>query len=237
VNISSTDGDDAVGGSGARTVFIQGLDSNYDIVNEVFNMDGTNNVTSVNQYLRMICVRVREVGSSGVNEGTISVTQNSLLLSIVEIDDGQCQTALFTVPNNYTGYFLDCYFTSSEDKPIEYEIAYRNLGWSWRSFLEINCYRTSFQHKFAAPIKFSEKTDIRIRAKAGSSSGEVGSGFVLLLIHDDYANDITSMNATQAVREVGSITVSDPENQMLLYVGVILIIAVALAALASGRKW
>lgn len=186
VNVSSTDIDDTAGGSGARTLFIQGLDSNYNILNETITLNGQTNVSSVNQYLRVWRCDVRLSGAHNSNEGTISITQHSILLGVIEPDDGRCQSALYTVPNGYTAYLIDMYCTSSEDKDIEYEVALMPYNQSWRTIKEINTYRESYQHKFMCPIQFNAKTEIRMRAKAGSSSGEVGAGYILLLVQDGY---------------------------------------------------
>ena len=71
VTVTSTDSDDSASGSGARTITVEGLDANYDLVSETLTVGGSAGTT---EFLRVFRAFVATSGSTGSNEGTISVT-------------------------------------------------------------------------------------------------------------------------------------------------------------------
>ena len=74
VDVVSDDTNDDVAGTGARTLRIQGLDGSYNLAEETVDMDGTATVTTTQTFLRVFRMSVETAGSSGNNEGTITVT-------------------------------------------------------------------------------------------------------------------------------------------------------------------
>ena len=74
VDVVSDDTNDDVAGTGARTLRIQGLDGSYNLAEETVDMDGTTTVTTTQTFLRVFRMSVETAGTSGNNEGNITVT-------------------------------------------------------------------------------------------------------------------------------------------------------------------
>ncbi len=72
--VVSSDVNDTSAGTGARTVFIEGIDGDYLYASEVVTMNGTSNVTTTTSFLGVNRIVVLSSGTSDSNEGNITVT-------------------------------------------------------------------------------------------------------------------------------------------------------------------
>lgn len=68
---------DAAAGTGARTIYVEGVDANYKLLSEIVTLNGVTPVALTGVYLRVNRVRVLTVGSGGTNAGTIDVRKAS----------------------------------------------------------------------------------------------------------------------------------------------------------------
>lgn len=76
LDIVSSSVNDTAAGTGARSVFISGIDGSGEPVSEIVAMAGTSNATTVNTYVGVNRMYVLSSGSLGYNDGTITVTDN-----------------------------------------------------------------------------------------------------------------------------------------------------------------
>lgn len=189
LNVVSTDTDDSSSGTGARTVEIEGLNSSWAVITETVSMNGTTNVTTTNSFLRVYRARVVTAGSSGVNEGTITMTNttSSNVIAQISVDNsgfGQTLMAIYTIPAGKTGYLISINGSSSKDNEHSFRLLARdntvsNAAWNTKEFLNA---RGGFNlYKKFAINKYTEKTDLDFQAIASASSAASG-GFELILI-------------------------------------------------------
>ena len=125
LTVTSTDGDDAAAGTGARTVTVDGLDANYNQVSETLTVGGS--AGSV-EFFRVFRASVASSGSSGTNEGTISIASGATTLAqIIKVGTGQGtglgQTlmSIYSIPAGYTGYVYqwdDAYFQNNSSSAL-----------------------------------------------------------------------------------------------------------------------
>ena len=104
-NISSTDTDDNIAGSGARKIEIQGLDSNFNEISEIVNLSGTTVVQTTKEYIRLNRGFITNVGTyTGSNEGviTISTSDTGDPQGGILVQEGQTQKSHFTIPAGKT---------------------------------------------------------------------------------------------------------------------------------------
>ena len=71
LTVFSTNANDSLAGTGARTIRIQGLDASFNPIQEDLNLQGTTQVLTVNSYYRWTITFVLAAGSFGLNTGTI----------------------------------------------------------------------------------------------------------------------------------------------------------------------
>jgi len=189
LNVVSDDTDDSSSGTGARTVEIEGLDTNWAVITETVTMNGTTNVTTTNSFLRVYRARVVTAGSTGTNEGTITFTNTSSsnVIAQISVDNsgfGQTLMAIYTIPAGKSGYLISLDFSSSKDNEHTFRLLSRDnavadAAWNTKEFANA---RGGFnQFRKYGINKYTEKTDIDFQAIASASSAASG-GFELILI-------------------------------------------------------
>lgn len=106
-NVVSSSALDSSASTGARRVFIQGLDGSYNEISEVLTLSGTTVVTTANQYIFINKMTVVDVGTvNGANVGDISaIAQTELTLSaLIQNTKGVSRAAIYMVPNGYRAF-------------------------------------------------------------------------------------------------------------------------------------
>ena len=100
----STDINDDVGSTGATQLIVYGIDANYEQLLEVVDMDGVTPVTTSGSFLGVNRVAIYTAGTSGENEGTITVTDTGggAVQAEIPIGEGTTQQAFFFVQSNHT---------------------------------------------------------------------------------------------------------------------------------------
>lgn len=191
-NVSSTDINDDVGGTGAWNITLLGLDSSYVRINETIQLDGQNPVETVNEYIRIHRAYIRHTGIHGVNEGEIYVGIGTPILGVIvneylriEKDEGQSHVAIYTIPLGYTGYITNIAFTSSEDRIVYFSLEKRLYDEGWRCIEHYSVFRSTFINEYLPPRPFPEKTDIIMRSKTGSGIAVISGSFDLILIDNN----------------------------------------------------
>ncbi len=181
VSSSDVDDDGSPVGNGARTIQLFGLDSDYALQNETITLNGTGVVSTANSYLRVYRAVVLTVGSSGWNEGTISIKDNADAVTLLTIEPFKNQTlaAVFTIPVGNTGFITSWYAATSANQVIEAELYVRPVGESFqvRSLVELN--QQTYKDEWEFPESVAAKSDIEMRAKTAAGSGTVSGGFSL----------------------------------------------------------
>lgn len=107
VHVFSSNAGDTAAGTGARTVFVEGLDANYNQINETVILSGTSNALTTNAYKRINNAFVTSAGSNDFNLGTLtfrhSITTANVFLTITP-GTNQSACAAFTVPSGMSAY-------------------------------------------------------------------------------------------------------------------------------------
>jgi len=190
VDVVSDNTNDDVAGTGARTLRIQGLDGSYNLAEETVDMDGTTTVTTTQTFLRVFRMSVETAGSSGNNEGTITVTYTggSDVAATITAGNGQTLMTLYTIPAGYTGYLLSMNISSGKDQEMDFKFIQRdngvaNAAFQTKQFLNVRGGQTTVI--FNAINVIPQKSDIYVSGKASSTSSSSAS-FDLLLVQDGY---------------------------------------------------
>lgn len=103
--VSASTADD-LGGTGANYLQLSGVDSDYNILNELVEMNGTTPVVTTNSFLRINRARVVSSGTGQTNAGNITVTAvtGGSTQAIVVAGDSITYQSFFTVPAGYTAF-------------------------------------------------------------------------------------------------------------------------------------
>ena len=191
VYITSSSGDDATAGTGARTVEVQGLDENYELQTETINVDDSASTTT---FIRVFRAIVKTVGSGGQAAGVISIRSASggggtLLAQIGRVGTGggaslgQTFMALYTIPAGKTGYLTQWTVgAGGQNADTTALLLARPTGGAFNSKDIVISAGNQFSKDYKIPLMFTEKTDIEVRAFSSSSGNDCSSTFNILLI-------------------------------------------------------
>ena len=192
LKVSSSSANDSSSGTGARTVKIQGLDSNYFEIEEVVTLNGQTPVNTEKSYLRVYRAQVLTAGSSRENEGDIYFGTGTVTAGIpanvyMEIPDGYNQTmmAVYTIPANKTGYMTMFYASPDDSKGFQTQLISGNGNDVHRVRNELHAYQVQAAFEYRPYLRIPEKTDIEMRAKIDNGTAEFGGGFSLILIDNN----------------------------------------------------
>ena len=194
--VSSTSANDSGTGIGARTILIQGLDEDYNEIEETITLNGQTQVTTQLSYLRVYRAFVTLAGSNEGTSGVIYIgssgatggVPNSVVYASISIGN-QTQIAAYTVPAGYTLYVDEINFTaavSQAQKLVHCKFNSRDYG--------SNVFRTRFVQviqsnqliqSFKYPQGFAEKTDLECRVSTDTSNTAIGASFQGVLIKNE----------------------------------------------------
>ena len=196
LKISSSSINDTAAGTGARTVYISGVDGNYNTVSETVTLNGQTAVNTVNSYIALNQFYTATVGSTGYNEGninagtgTVTAGVPAVLYDLIGATNNNRTTAHYVVPAGYTAYLLMGMFTAGQASGSTNVIGKLESFNPADSIVRVAAVATlnngSVQYDFIAPIAFSEKTCVGAVATGSSVNNSVSTVFNMILIKND----------------------------------------------------
>ena len=203
LKVSSSSTADTSAGTGARTVELFGLDTNYDEINETVTLNGQTAVNTTKEYLRINRMVVRSAGTGGANAGVIYAGTGTVTTGVPAnvyasvngvTGANQSLMALWTVPAGYTAYILQYDIsngtTSNTPAVCKLVLAVRPYGEVFQS-KDVKSLTTGMhvEETFSIPLKVEEKSDIEIRAlsSSGSVSFDISAALEIIYIQNDGA--------------------------------------------------
>jgi len=197
MKISSASANDTAAGTGARTVFISGLDASYNPISETVSLSGQTAVNTTNSYLRINDFYVLTCGSGNtaagiIYAGTGAVTTGvpATIYSLMPVAYNAQTQAIYTVPAGYTAYITSYTFTSNNTTAnticsgFLYVYLYGNNFPTIEASARFNA-GGIFDRHFDCPLKFAEKTDLDMHVSAGATGQMTGEMHIVLVKNPD----------------------------------------------------
>lgn len=177
-SVGANAGNDVAAGTGARTLFIEGLDSSYDIQSETITLTGGAAASTANSYLRVFKAKVMTAGATGYNEGDIHIRDNAdaVDLLICKIQEAETHACIWTVPDGHTAYITSLRGSESSTKGTALTLWIREFTPQvWRYRRGIYTLDNICEFKFTMPIEVSAKSDIEMRVYAFQAGAKVSA--------------------------------------------------------------
>lgn len=174
--VSSSNTNDTSAGTGARTIYIEGLDTNYNVITENVTLNGQTQVATTKSFLRIYRSYVLTAGTGGTNAGDIYIGTTGASSGVptgtfyAKITAGEAQTlmAVYTVPAGKTFYLNTGTAThgtgTSGGVYMTVRFMTRSFGGVFRTATKIDVVESEITFPFLYPLKLEEKTDIEVRA-------------------------------------------------------------------------
>lgn len=173
---SSSAQDTMTTGTGAWTVYVEGLDTNYLNIAEEFELNGTLGATSAKEFFRINRAFVRQSGANRENAGNITLTVDGNPQAYIEATEGQTHQTHFTMPANTYGIIEEISFgvgrmAGTSDAHILTQVRRDGVlaNAAWRTFMDIylfNGQSVNMEDFFIVP----EKSEFRQRVVSTTTS-------------------------------------------------------------------
>ena len=186
---SGGDAADTNGGAGAQTIFVQGLDSDFNQISDTITLAGASaSAATTNQYIRVSRAYVTSCGTYGAaNTADIDIeTTGGTTVARIPAGSGQTQQVIYTVPAGFTGYLTKLKFSAdtNSNRTVSFELYKReNADDVTTPFSPIRAVQLFdgisgiVEVNYGeAPLVFTEKTDVWIRISSVSNNGTAVSG-------------------------------------------------------------
>ena len=168
--------------SGAA-VLVQGLDANYNAVSETINI-GATGATVFSRIFRANMVDTN-------NDADVSLTMGGTVAAKIIEDQAQTLMAVYTVPAGKTAYLLKTQMggdKSSNNAAMKYSLMARDTDNGNVFQIKGISYTAGGQSvvvDYPIPLKFEEKTDIRIDVVAAQGGQTCSAMFDLILVDNE----------------------------------------------------
>ena len=186
-------GDDgSPAGTGAWSVVVEGLDTDYNEISETVTLNGISAVTTTASFFRINRAYVFEAGSGEVNAGNIDLTIGDNEQAFIEANEGQTHQTHYTVPAGHslvvTGLSMQM-GRGTGDLVVESQVKVVALSAdaAWRTISTIDLISGSiYSTQNSIGELIPQKTDIRQKIIYSGSNAEVSSIFHGYLVNNEH---------------------------------------------------
>jgi hypothetical protein len=175
---------DTAGGTGAQSIYVQGLDELYAPVIDVIDLNGQTPVLSNITLWRVQSIWVKGVGSTGFNQGIITCSQNGEVYDVsglptqtvyhtVDVQKNFSHPANWTIPANCVACLTHWKVATdaASNKPMENRLYVHAVGLGFPAFEVTRIIFFGTQNFTGdATLIFPEKTDIYVESQSTTAS-------------------------------------------------------------------
>lgn len=191
MTVSSTSANDTSAGTGARSVFLRGINSTGNEATETVVLNGQTAVNTVHTYTEIQSAQVVSVGSAGENAGNISIGTGTVTAGVpanifghILAGENQSLIGHFTVPADSTGYLISGNMSvgsTSANKNITGRLKVRENDIVYTGAI-VTFSNGLVPFNFAYPIKINANGCITATAVSSTNDERISSYFQLLLV-------------------------------------------------------
>lgn len=195
LSVSSDNANDTSNGTGARTVYLEGLDASHNVISEIVTLNGQTAVTTTKSYIHINNCYVVSAGSlnsaaGNIYFGTGVVTAGvpATVYDIIQYDYNSRVTGSFTVPAGYTAYLTQGLFSSGQSSgsgPVTGRLMTRDESDIRRTAAVTTVNNGAADYVFEFPIAIPEKTTMEAQAVGTGTNNACSSMFIFVLIKND----------------------------------------------------
>lgn len=195
MSVSSASANDTSAGTGARTIYISGLDANHNSVSEIVTMNGQTAVTTVNSYLHINDAYVMTAGSLDgaagniyIGTGIVTAGVPATIYDMIAFDYNKRLTGSYTVPAGYTAYLSQGLFSAGQaggSNAVTGRLMTRGTNNIRLTAAVTTINNGTADYTFEYPVAIPEKTTVEAQAFGSSSNNACSSMFIIVLIKND----------------------------------------------------
>lgn len=171
--------DSNLANSGCK-ITIQGLDGNYDEISETVTLDSNGDATTTQTFLR---INRAFVSGDTETSNVVRVQINGSNQAQIDVAHQQTMQAIYTIPRGHNGYLVQLSLGVKEkEKDVEARLNVQEFGGVERT-RDYLTFQTNFTEKhYPVPLKFPEKSDIKLQALVSGATTTISGTFDLILV-------------------------------------------------------
>jgi hypothetical protein len=192
MKVSSSSANDTANGTGARTVYVAGLDANHNEIEEIVTLSGQTAVLTTQSFLHINNAYVATAGSglSAAGDiyfgtGTVTAGVPATVYDIIKFDYNQRITGSYTIPAGFTAYLSQGLFSAGQPSGSS-QVSGRLMAVGddgiRRTVAITTVNNGSADYVFEYPERIPEKTTLEATAQGSANNNEASAMFVLLLV-------------------------------------------------------
>jgi len=193
----STSAQDAPGGTGIKTIFIDGLDANYDPVSEFLELNGLSSVDTVNSYIRVqqiFAVNSDDPDPNTTFVGTFTASAGATVQQVIMPGETISSNSSRTVPNGYQGVVTQGNASSQVGLLGDFTIDFmvRRQGNIFVTAVSIDIAAGNTADLPFNPFlgRLPGKSDVKAVALSSSANAHIKVQYTIMAIRDDYFNSL-----------------------------------------------
>jgi hypothetical protein len=194
MTVSSTSTNDNSTGTGARQIYLLGINSTGGEVSETVNLNGQTGVNTIHTYTEIQSCQVISAGSSGHNLGNINIGTGTITGGVpaniyghILANENNSLIGHYTVPTGYTGYLISGSISSGTEGGSNYVIGRLKIkenGLIYTSAITtFNNGKVDYDFKY--PIKINAGACFSATAETTANNEKVSCYFQLLLVRNN----------------------------------------------------
>jgi hypothetical protein len=194
MKVSSSSADDTANGTGARTVFVAGLDANHNEISEIVTLNGQTAVLTTQSFLHINNAYVATAGSTlsaagdiYFGDGTVTAGVPATVYDLIKYDYNQRITGSYTIPAGYTGYLSQGLFSAGQpggSAQVSGRLMTIGLDGIRRTAAITTVNNGVADYVFEYPERIPEKTTLEATAQGSSTNNSASAMFIILLVYN-----------------------------------------------------
>lgn len=195
MKVSSSSANDTANGTGARTVFVAGLDANHNEISEIVTLNGQTAVLTTQSFLHINNAYVATAGSGlsaagdiYFGDGTVTAGVPATVYDLIKFDYNQRITGSYTIPAGYTAYVSQGLFSAGQpsgSSQVSGRLMTIGTDGIRRTAAITTVNNGSADYTFEYPLPIPEKTTLEATAQGSANNNETSAMFVLVLIKNE----------------------------------------------------
>lgn len=192
MSVSSSSANDTSNGTGARTVYISGLDANHNVISETIALSGQSAATTQNSYLHINEAYVVSAGSLNsaagsiyIGTGTLTAGVPATIYDIIAFDYNKRVTGSYTIPAGYTGYLVQGLFSAGQlsgSTSITGRLMTRGMNNIRLTSAVVTLNNGVADYAFEYPLVIPEMTTVEAQASGSATNNSASAMFIILLV-------------------------------------------------------
>ena len=194
MKVSSSRANDTASGTGARTVYVAGLDANHNEISEIVTLNGQTAVLTTQSFLHINNAYIATAGSGlsaagdiYFGDGTVTAGVPATVYDLIKYDYNQRITGSYTIPAGYTGYVSQGLFSAGQpggSAQVSGRLMTIGVDGIRRTAAITTVNNGVADYVFEYPLPIPEKTTLEATAQGSSNNNAASAMFILALVYN-----------------------------------------------------